>query len=330
MEALMSPPTLGYHRIVLAPPYEEIADLLTKGEVVPFLGAGVNFGGRPPNAQWSRDTEFLPTGAELTRFLARRSNFPSSSERDLSDLAKVASYYVETIARKRLRETLRDIFDHDFEPTDMHLYLAEVDAPQLIITTNYDDLVEQAFRRIDRPYDLVIHPIDRKDVAASVLWWRHGKTEPEIVKPNNLYIDLSQTTVIYKLHGTIDRGSGSWDNFVITEEDYVEFLWRMTGRSGGVPKLFLDHLRRVHFLFLGYSLNDWNFRLLLRYLRGALPKGRPGRAQYSEDDDELRSWAIQFQPSELERELWSARGVKIFSVDIGEFSAELRRVAAAG
>jgi SIR2-like domain len=316
---------------MLAPPYEEIADLLAKGEVVPFLGAGVNFCGRPPDVEWSRDRAFLPSGAELTRHLARRSNFPSTSEHDLRDLAKVASYYVETIARRRLREALREVFDRDFEPTDMHSYLAEIETHQLIITTNYDDLLEQAFWRVGRPYDLVIHPIDRKDAAASVLWWQNGNSEPIVVKPNSLYIDLRQTTVIYKLHGTIDRwADGAWDNFVITEEDYVEFLWRMTGRSGGVPSLFLDHLRGRHFLFLGYSLNDWNFRLLLRYLHGASLKGRPPRGRFSSDgDDELRSWAIQFQPSELERELWAARRVKIFSVDISEFSTELRRVAAA-
>ena len=315
---------------MLAPPYETIVDLLAQGEVVPFLGAGANYGGRPPGVEWSRDTAFLPSGAELTRHLARRSNFPSASEHDLSDLAKVASYYVDTIARSRLRETLRNIFNHDFQPTDIHLYLAEVEVPQLIITTNYDDLLEQAFRRAGRPYDLVIHPIDRKDCAASVLWWQHGSTEPTVVKPNNLFVDLNTTTVIYKLHGTIDRITGTWDNFVITEEDYVEFLWRMTGRSGGVPSIFLDRLRRRHFLFLGYSLNDWNFRLLLRYLHGVSPKGRPGRGGFSNGDDELRSWAIQFEPSELERELWAARGVKIFAVDISEFAAELRRVAGAG
>jgi len=37
-----------------------------------------------------------------------------------------------------------------------------------------------------------------------------------------------------------------------------------------------------------------------------------------------RSWAIQYQPSELERMLWDARNVKIYDVDIDTFVAKMR------
>lgn len=45
-----------------APPYGEIDDLLRAGQVVPFLGAGVNFGNRlDPAAKWDDKTApFLP------------------------------------------------------------------------------------------------------------------------------------------------------------------------------------------------------------------------------------------------------------------------------
>ena len=74
------------------PPYGEIADSLKKGEVIPFLGAGVNFGKRPAGAHWDpQAATFLPSGAELSRFLAQKSNFPSTDDHDLNDLAKVSS-----------------------------------------------------------------------------------------------------------------------------------------------------------------------------------------------------------------------------------------------
>jgi len=312
------------------PPYGEIVDLLESGQVVPFLGAGVNFGTRQPSsAKWDEKTPaFLPSGAELSRFLASKSNFPSPDERDRADLAKVASYFAETSARSRLRQRLHDVFDREFEPCQIHRYLAELDKPLLIVTTNYDDLTERAFIRANRPYDLVIHPTDRRDVGASVLWWRHEATEPEPVAPNKLFVDLGKTTVIYKMHGTVDRKLKRWDSYVITEEDYVDFLSRMMGQTA-VPAQFMRHFRTRHFLFMGYGLNDWNLRVVLKNLRTALPAadGVVGTREPSMQVEDLRSWAIQFCPSDLEVELWGARNVRIYNVDINEFARRLQAEA---
>jgi hypothetical protein len=77
--------------VALQPPYGVIAKLFQEGAIVPFLGAGVNFGTRqPPNVQWNEKTSaFLPRNAELSRFLAGDCGFPSREELDLDDLAKV-------------------------------------------------------------------------------------------------------------------------------------------------------------------------------------------------------------------------------------------------
>jgi hypothetical protein len=328
-------------------PYDEIADSLREGKVVPFLGAGVNFGSRPVNAEWKEPTSpFLPSGSELSTYLARRIGFPSKDKHDLADLAKVASYFVDTSARRRLRERLQNIFVREYQPASIHTYLAELalksdeeikaqpnDArnpgtPLLIVTTNYDDLLEQAFRALNRPYDLVVYPTDRKDIAASVLWWPHGAKEPEAVHPSHLCIDLKATNVIYKMHGSIDRDQLSMGSYVITEEDYIEFLSRMTTEAA-VPKQFMRYFRERHFLFLGYGLADWNLRVVLRNLRKVLPNETDeaetaAQSLREEDDDELTSWAIQFRPSELEEALWRARKVKIYNEDINHFVARLR------
>lgn len=298
------------------------------GQVVPFLGAGVNFGMRPAGAKWDdKAPSFLPSGAELSRFLASKSNFPSTDDRELADLAKVASYFVETSAsRSRLRQRLREVFDRDFAPCDIHTYLAELPAPMLIVTTNYDDLTERAFVKAGKPYDLVVHPTDRKDVEASVLWWPHRADKPETIAPNKLFIDLNKTTVIYKMHGTVDRLEKQWDSYVITEEDYVDFLSRMTGQTA-VPAQFMRHFRTRHFLFMGYGLNDWNLRVVLNNLRNVLPGdsgAAPAGADEEEEEEDLRSWAIQFRPSDLEVELWNARKVRIYDVDINEFVKQMR------
>src|SRR5437588_6607635 len=175
------------------PPYHIIANALLDNEVVPFLGAGVNYG-------------ILPIGAELSRSLARECNFPSTKDSDLEDLAKVSSYFEEVGSRNYLRRYLRKTFCQRAEAAqeaqagvgarDIHSYLASLGRPLLIVTTNYDDLTETAFKKAGRPFDLMIHPTDREEWKASVLWWEDmglddaedARKKPKAVEHNKLEI----------------------------------------------------------------------------------------------------------------------------------------------
>jgi hypothetical protein len=259
----------------------------------------------------------------LATFLARESSFPSTDEHDVGDLPKVASYFVDASSRKSLREYLSDIFNRNFEVCEIHRFLAELSVPLLIVTTNYDDLIERAFTEAGKPFDLVIHPTDRKDFAASVLWWQHGAAEPEKVPPQSLNIDLEKKTVIYKMHGSVDRQLDKWHSYVVSEEDYIDFLSRMTNQTA-VPPPFVRYFTPRQFLFLGYSLSDWNFRVVLRNLETSVP-GQAAGAGDEAADDELRSWAIQYQPSKLEQKLWDRRRVNIYNCDVNEFARQLRQ-----
>jgi hypothetical protein len=310
----------------MPPPYGLIWNRLKAGKVVPFLGAGASFVGRPPDAKWdaTRPT-FLPSGLELAHFLANEAEFPSRDPFDRDDLAKVSSYYAEIGGRRTLRERLREVLNHPYQSGSLHEFLAAVPAPLVIVVTNYDTLVEQAFRAAGKPYDLVVYPADRKDFANGVLWWRHGIVEPLVTTPNELDIDLAKTTVVYKMHGTFFPDTAEWDNFVITEEDYVEFLSRMTmTNSNAIPSLFYPYFRERSFLFLGYSLRDWNLRVVLKNLSKNLPKRS---ADSGDDEDQLPSWAIQRNPSELEGKLWARRRVAIFDLPLDEFVSKMREQA---
>jgi hypothetical protein len=119
------------------------------------------------------------------------------------------------------------------------------------------------------------------------------------------------------MHGTICREDPKYDHFVITEEDYIEFLYRMT-TNNAIPSLFYSHFRDKSFLFLGYSLRDWNLRVLLKNLNKSL-------GQRVDDPDAPKSWAIQHAPSGLERRLWERRGVTIFPSGIELFVERLRQ-----
>jgi hypothetical protein len=305
------------------PPYQDIRDMIRHGMVIPFLGAGASLAVRRAG-EGDGEPTYLPSGKDLAHVLAGRADppFPSDDPIDRDDLAKVASWYVTNNTRQAMRVILRDLLVGSCERSPLHDLLAASPTPMLIFTTNYDTLLEEAFRRAGKPYDLVAYPADRPESANAVLWWEHDPDEPDEPKePRELLasaldIDLETQSVIYKMHGTL-AAKLRWDNFVITEDDYVRFLAQLAGEAA-VPARFYDHFEGRNFLFLGYSLRDWNLRVVLHGLRLA--------RQQTADSSAGLGWAIQKDPSRLERELWRVRGVRIYDVPLAEFAENLRRV----
>ena len=225
------------------PPYGAISDLLRKGQVVPFLGAGASLTASAAIAldDWNEAGTAPPSGKQLARRLASLANYPSDELR--AELAKVASYYQASVDRLSLVDALREVFDRDFVPGAIHRFLAEVPTPLLIVTTNYDDLLERAFADARRPYHLVVHPTDRDDLAAAVLWWRPGAQKPQVSAPMELMVPLTDTSIIYKMHGGVDRcparaggadprdANNRWDafgGFSYAREYEIERKWRET------------------------------------------------------------------------------------------------------
>jgi hypothetical protein len=299
-----------------SPPYRLIYERLTKGLVIPFLGAGASFHRDPSAAAGGEPGKqlHLPTASELANYLARKSEFPSGES---LDLAKVAQYYSLIGGRTPLYQELHSIFDRDFPVAPLHTFLASIDRPLLIITTNYDDLIERAFLARRRPFDLVVHTTN-PDLGDRLLWVQHDAGVPREINPNKLDIDLQAVTVIYKMHGTVDRRQADGDQYVITEDDYVDFLVRMT-KNKAIPSIFAEPFQTSHFLFLGYSLRDWNLRVILNRIQTD-----PRRVS------DVVSWGIQHQPSLMERRFWQKRGVEVYDLLLDEFVKMLTERQAGG
>jgi hypothetical protein len=285
------------------PLYPALLDELRLGNAIPFLGAGASRVGCQEGGFKS-----LPSGSELANELADYANFPLSEKNDRDDLSKMSSYLVDGINRDALRRKLRSVFaGPDTHSTQLHRLLATVADNLMIVTTNYDMLLEQAFDEAHKRYDVVVYPADNEDFSNGVLWWTYGAKEPQKLKPNQ--IDpalLGKTNIIYKMHGTVRPNADRWDSFVITEEDYVTFLYRM---KNAVPSAFRTYFSERAFLFLGYGLRDWNLRLLLKQVSN--PK--------------MKSWAILHAPSFFERTLWQGRNVKIFDMRLEDFVSAMEQ-----
>lgn len=301
------------------PPYSSICKALRQGRVIPFIGAGASSSGRPSNAVWDQAAHtFLPSGIELSHLLADESAFPSDSR---DDLAEISSYYESFYTRDSLREKLREFLSTDLLPDNqippLYRFLASIPTPLLIITTNYDTEIEQAFRAAKRAYDLVVYSADRKDIANAILWWPHGNVDPKTQASNELDIDLTKTSVIFKMHGSVSN-SEDCNSFVITEQDHVDFLSRLSSKSA-IPSTFFEYFHDRGLLFIGYSLRDWALRVVIRGLSRYF--ARPATV---DEDEEIQSWAIEDTLSELEEKLWNKRNVHSYGVGIDEFVEKLR------
>ena len=115
--------------------------------------------------------------------------------------------------------------------------------------------------------------------------------------------------LILKIHGTVDRDDSEQDSYVITEDHYIEYLTR-TDISNLMPSALVAKLKKSHFLFLGYSLRDWNLRAILRRI-------------WDEQKLNCKSWAIQLNPDSLDEEFWTDRDVDIFNIRLEEYITTL-------
>jgi hypothetical protein len=113
------------------------------------------------------------------------------------------------------------------------------------------------------------------------------------------------------MHGAADARDKSRDSYVITEDNYVEFLARLAQQSA-IPAVIAEGFRESHFLFLGYGLKDWNLRVILHEIWRKWPR------RYG-------SWAIQHTPPQLEYQFWLKRDLTIYDISIDKFVAGLRR-----
>ena len=277
---------------------------MDEGRVIPFLGAGANLCDRPAGADW-RAGKYLPSGSELSRYLAAEYDYPGE---DRSDLVRVAQYVdLVTGGDGALFDELRPVFSGGYRPNRLHRFLAEqparlraaggdVELP-IIVTTNYDDSLELAFAEADEPFDLVYYAAARGASGRFV----HLSPEGERRKiPNHTDydgLDLTRRPVILKIHGDVDAGDAKADSYVITEDHYIDYLAH-GNLSQLIPAYLMARMRNSHFLFLGYAMRDWNLRVILHHI-------------WSQQVRRFGSWAIECAPNPIDERFWMRHRVEI-------------------
>ena len=275
----------------------DVAETLLAGRLVPVLGADV---------------------AELTTRLAERFEYPANGD----TLPRVAQYIAVMKGSGPLYDELHSLLEPDLPPTPVHRFFASLppllrargSLHQLIVTTSYDLALERAFLDAGEEFDVVSY------LAAGRNRGKFCHVAPDgsgkLIEVPNTYateLSLERRTIILKLHGQVGRSAEErdWESFVVTEDDYIDYLAQSEVASV-VPVALGAKLRRSHFLFLGYTMADWNLRLLLHRLWGDQPLS-------------YRSWAVQPEPMPLEREFWRRRDVDVLEIPLERYVDALAR-----
>ncbi len=261
--------------------------------------------------------------AEFAARLAQRFEYPPEEG---SELTRVAQYVALMKGSGPLYDELHAMLGVAAAPTAVHRFFAAVPpvlrdrgAPhQLLVTTSYDLLLEQAFLDAGEEFDVVSYVASGRH-SGRFCHIRPDGTASVIDLPNTYATELSleRRTVILKLHGSLDRNATrEWESFVVTEDDYIDYLSR-SDVGGAVPVALAAKLRRSHFLFLGYGMRDWNLRLVLGRIWGG-------------EGVTYQSWAVLPAAKPLERQFWRARSVELLEAPLEEYVESLGRYAGLG
>lgn len=229
------------------------------------------------------------------------------------DLAFVASWAEHVQGHRRaIDRKLHESFAVECAPGLLHEKLAGIKETQLYVTTNYDDLLEQALAP-RQPHVI----IDRGEKGLQVVV--SGAKPVQVSHTGEeLYGLLNDPStqqpsrpILFKMHGSVDKENPRNDCYLITEEDYVDFL----GRAGGkyIPPYVSALMEGKDFLFLGYSLEDWNVRVILRKL---LMRPVSGGVKF---------WAVVSGQSEVQQQVWQAQNLNIYPMDLLDFADELAK-----
>jgi hypothetical protein len=301
--------------------FQPILNALLEGRLVPFLGWELGRVGRPPRDGWAKG-HYLPGADEIASYLSKKLGGAQTAGQSLLQISQVTSL---TDGPEALYERLHEIYAADYPPTILHRLLAELPArlaakgyPQnkpdhryVYFSTAFDTLLEQAFEQAGQPYHLFAYRHRFADGSGRVQDGRFVHIPPgadknseplDLLTPNTYNAhDIGpdgqpdRRPIIVKLCGL--RVTAEVDSVVVTEDQFLEYL--PAQEIGALlPPTLLQQVRKRSFVFFGFSLAEWYFRLIWQRMK-AQKASLHGR-----------SWAILASPSAIEQQFWRSQMIE--------------------
>lgn len=200
---------------------EIICKASKNNKLIVFVGAGVSVNSGYPS--WlNLISEFaMGLGIDLN----------SSS---VDDYLKIPQYYYNLRKSKEYYDVILNKFNINAIPNKIHELILELE-PAHIITTNYDNLIEDTARKKGLFYDVV-------------------------AKDSDLPYSINNKMII-KMHGDLDN-----KNIVLKEDDYLLYFKNFQLIQNYIKSLLSTHI----VLFIGYSISDINVKYIFQWVKDIL------------------------------------------------------------
>ena len=177
----------------------------------------------------------LPSWAQLVKDIAKKIKYENCNNTfSQEDYLRIPEYYFQSDrsnGKTGYRRFLKNHLKFGANPKIIDDEIIKVN-PHHIITTNFDTLIEESEEFLANRY--------------------------RVISCDNDLLSKSSDNYLIKMHGDIN----DLKNIVLKESDYLEYEQRHPLICAFIKSLLINHT----FVFVGYSLNDNNLRLIMSWV----------------------------------------------------------------
>jgi hypothetical protein len=224
--------------------WEDLLYAIQEKKCTPFIGAGACF-------------PWLPLGKDVAKQWSEKYNYPLSDSTQLSRVAQFVAIdndnyvYPKKIIGREISKIKPPNFALEKYKDTPYSILADLNLP-IYITTNYDHFMESSLKSKGKAPSSEFCRWNNYAIAAGI----------ESVFDDQKYMPSISNPLVYHLHGTMNIPQ----SMVLTESDYIDFMININKDNNTyiLPPKIRQTLADTTILFIGYSLEDINFRIIFR------------------------------------------------------------------
>ncbi len=193
-------------------------------------------------------------------------------------------------------------------PNDVHKVLASLNLP-LYLTTNVDNFMTAALAA------------QGKQPVREICRWNDDLAGlPSIFDADPNYVPTPERPLVYHLFGNEEEPA----SIVLSEDAHIAFMINIAANMQRIHPCIWAALANSSLMFLGYRLNDWGFRVLMRGMIAPLQQRR-----------KFKHVGVQLEPEDVHaenlpsvhdfmRDYFQANEVNVYAGTVLQFIAELR------